>query len=334
MGDHTERFTALPWVVWAAVMSLVILSTSNVLVLAAMAIGCWIAMTGLGASRASSSRLVAGTSLLLAALWAVLGVLIHRDGLGGPVIWFLPSWSAQSGGDFGGSVTAGQLHFALARGCQSLAIVAVIGVILRAVPADSWLRLADVVGGRVGRLAGPVLCLGQAYVEHRGDHVAARRAGFPTSGATATVVDVTERARALARRPGLGTTSYTSAVPTARAILAMAAALLLLTWWATSAIDPQTAWDLTGLERTFVVLASLVVLGVVLRPRLMERPTPGDLVPLVSAAVVAGAWLVRGRTGETADLVVDFAHVPDLPVVMVASLVALPVLALAGGGRR
>ncbi|WP_235736280.1 hypothetical protein [Nocardioides alcanivorans] len=37
-----ERFTALPWLLWAGVMGLVVTSTTNALLLAAVAVGCWV----------------------------------------------------------------------------------------------------------------------------------------------------------------------------------------------------------------------------------------------------------------------------------------------------
>lgn len=326
-----DDFTALPWAVWFAVLAILVTSTSNTTVLAAVTLGCWLTMRVLGGPRRAVSRVVAGVSLVLAAIWAVLGIGIQRNSLGGAVVWLLPSWSAESSGEFGGAVTAGQLHFALARGWQALAIVGLIGLLAQAVPAGGWMRLTGVVWGRAARLWDPMLCLGQAYVDRRVDQVRARRAGFTGPGILTSLADVVERARLLA-----GDWHARPARPRSplRGVVGLLVVIVLGLWWATSAIDLEPVLRLSGLERTFVALAALAVVGLVLHRGGLPRPTSYDAIPLVSAATVAGAWWARELTGDATALTVDFAQLPALPLVLLLSLAALPVLALAAGGCR
>jgi hypothetical protein len=325
-----ERFTALPWAVWGAVTAIVVTSTTNAVVLGAAAVGCWVTMGAIGGRRAAVTRLVAGTSLALAAIWVVLGVAIHRDGLGGQVVWFLPSWSSESGGEFGGAVTSGQLHLAAARCCQSLAIVAVLGVLAQAVPATGWLRPADVVWGRATRVWAPLLCLAESYAAERNDRVQAIRSGFVTMGTGASLLAVTERARAMSDD---WSAQQRVSRPAVRGVVGLVVVIGLVVWWAVSSIDPSPMVELTGLERTLVALGTLTVVGVLLHGSALPRPSSADAVPLIGAAAVAVAWFARGRTGDQPDLAVNWAQLPPVPLVLVLSLAALPLLAMAVRAR-
>jgi len=329
-STKAPRFTALPWTIWLAVATIVVLSTNNALVLAAVAVGCWVSMIALGGPRAAVSRPVAGASFVLAALWALLGVGIHRDSLGGQVVWVLPDWSLESSGEFGGAVTVGQLHFAAARGWQSLAIVAMVGLLFQVVSAGGWLRLADVVCGRATAAFAPVLCLGDAWAERQQEAALTRRAGFGGSGGSA-LADVADRARALAEAWD-GRTRRRPSVVAAVAGLALALAATL--WWAITATDMEPRWTLSGIERTLIVVGCLAVVGLTLRARQLPRPRVDDLVPLVAAAALALAWFGREHTGDADALVVDFAQMPPAPLVLLAAVAVLPVLSVAAGARR
>ncbi|MCR1785903.1 hypothetical protein KVF89_25435 [Nocardioides carbamazepini] len=332
-----EQFTALPWALWAGVMALVVTSTTNVVVLVAVALGCWLTMYGVGGPRAVVSRVVGGLSLTLVAVWAVLGVLIHRAGLGGEVVWFLPAWSSETGGEFGGAVTLGQLHFAAARAAQAVAVVAVLGVLAQVVSAGGWLRLAAATWGRAARLWGPLLCLGEAYAAEHDARTRARRSGLDAGGPGATVVDVTDRARTLAEdwfahhRP---VRSGTRGLAVLAGPVGLMAVLALSVWWAVTAIDPGGWPTVSGMERTLLAAAVLAAFGIALHRGAVPGPEAGDVVPVVSAVVVAAAWFARDLTGDAGAVLVDFGRAPPLPVILLLSLAALPVLALAGGGRR
>lgn len=321
-----ERFTGAPWLLWATAMMLVVTSTNNVVVLGAVALGCWVALWAIGGPRSVVSRVVVGGSLLLAAVWALLGLGIHRPGAGGQVVWLLPVWETETGGEFGGAVTVGQLHLAAAQGTQALAVTAIAGLLLVSVSAQQWLRLAAATWGRAARVIGPLLCLGQACAAERLAAQHSRRAGFPGPGATARLVEVSERARVISEDWFARTSARPSQL---RAVIGLVAGLGICLWWAVTAIDPEAGPDVTGMERTLIALAAFTVLGLLLHGLAFPRPTGADLMPVVAAAVVMGCWTMRGRTGDAESLLVDFADLPPLPLALLLSLAALPVLALA-----
>ncbi|WP_418058807.1 hypothetical protein [Pimelobacter simplex] len=327
MAEDQERFTALPWAAWAVVTGIVVTSTDNVVVLASAALGCWLALAGLGGPRRDVGRAVLGLSLVLAAAWAVLGVLVHRDGLGGPVVWLLPEWSPETGGHLGGAVTGGQLHLALAGGCRAAAVVAVLGVLAQAVPAARWTALAHAVWGRAGRVWTPMLCLGDAYVAARRDRVAARRSGLDAAAARTTVLDVARRSQALADDARAARTAPPPS--SSRALGVLMAALAVTWWWATQAFNPDPWLPMSGAERTAVAAAVVIAAGLLLHRTEVPRPLVGDLLPLLCAVLVATAWFGRDVTGEAGAMSVEPASAPAVPMVLVASLAALPVLVLA-----
>jgi len=326
-----ERFTGLPWLLWAGVMVLVVTATTNVAVLGSVALGCWVAMAALGGPRAEVGRLVVGVSLSLAALWALLGVAVQRPGLGGEVVWLLPEWSAATGGTFGGAVTSGQLHLAAARGAQAVALVAVLGLLAHAVSASGWLRLAGATWGGAARVWGPLLCLGEAYAAQRCDARLTRRSGFAGSGRAAVLSEILERAGEISA--DWFTPRLTRLGPL-RALAGVAAVLAICLWWARGAISP-TAWpEVSGIELTLLSLAAFILVGLALHGFALPRPTASDAVPLFGAVSVGGCWMLRERTGDAEALVVDFAQAPGLPVSVLLCLAVLPVLAVAAGGRR
>ncbi|WP_235736279.1 hypothetical protein [Nocardioides alcanivorans] len=228
------------------------------------------------------TRLVVPLSLTLAAIWTLLGAGIHRDGMGGQVVWFLPGWSTDTSGEFGGAVTTGQLHFAAARGAQALAVVAILVVLLQVVSAHGWLRLAVVMWGRAARAFGPMFCLGEAYAAERADSAAGSPFRFPQS-----------RGDGACRRPGrIGPATvaddwfahHDARGSGARAIIGFVLALGLCLWWATAAIDPDGWPGVSGTERTLIALAAFLLVGLLLRGAALPRLTTGDLVPVIRCA--------------------------------------------------
>ena len=333
------RFTALPWATWAAVMAVVVLATNNVLVLATAVLGCWMAIAVLGGPRRQVARAAVGASLGLAALWVLLGVLVRREGLGGRVVWILPDWSVASGGAFAGAVTTGQLHLAAVRGLQALTLVAVIGLLAQAVSATDWGRLAVAAAGRASVVGSVLVGLPQAYVDQRREATATARSGLGRAGPSEVLTDLVDRATVVGEAAtGHVEMPRSGARPTAGMLTVLAVAL----WWGSGAITPErpglvTALllpDVSGLERTIIAAAVLVVVGVGVFRRPLPRPTAGDALPVLSALLVAGAWYGRGLVGEREDVVVQLGVWPTVPVVLLVALAALPVLAIAGRGKR
>lgn len=326
-----ERFTAAPWAVWFTVMAVVVTSTDNVVVLLVALAGCWLAIWATAGPRAVLGRLVVGSTLALAAIWVLLGVLVHRDGLGGQVVWLLPSWSVESSGEFGGAVTSGQLHLALAHWCRSATVVAMLGLLAQSVSALEWLRLAEPVWGRARGVWAPLLCLGEAYSLQRFERESTVRAGFAVPGPGSVLLDVTGHARSMS---DAWSATVATSRPIGRGVVGATCLIALTVWWALSAIGTGAVLEITGLERTAVALGALGVIGILLHRDPPPRPTSSDAVPLVSGALVAAAWLLRDRTGDGVALVVQWGHLPSVPLFLVMSLVSLPLLSLAAGGRR
>jgi hypothetical protein len=326
----TERFTALPWAVWLGVTAIVVTSTDNVVLLCCVTAGCWAAMLLLDGPRSPVRRAAVTASVALGALWAVLAVLLRRPGQGGPVVWLLPEWSSASGGDFGGPVTAGQLHLALARGCQGLAIVAMVALVAQAVSGGAWMRWGQVAWGSGVRVWGPMLCLGDAYVDQRQDVVRSRRSGFSGPGVLG-LADLTDRARIASE----GWSEQLMQPPSSvlRSVVGLVAVLATLTWWATDSIATDPLLPISGLERSLLALAILTAAGILLGRRLPPF-TAADAVPLVSAGVLALAWFARARTGDASAIDVSFAELPSLPPILLLALAALPALSFAEGRRR
>jgi hypothetical protein len=248
-------------------------------------------------------------------------------------VWFLPSWTPDSGGELGGAVTVGQLHFAAARASQAIAIVAMLALAFVAVPSTGWLRLADATWGRASRIWGPVLCLPDAVVDQQREALLVRRFGLAGASGRTSLVDTVDRARELSDRWHAARSS--SGRPRAvRGLLGLVILVAAALWWAVSSIDPATRLDVTGTERTLLALAAFGLVAVMLRRSGVPRPTPGDVVPLVGALAMAAAWFGRDLTGEAADLVVDFAALPPLPLAVLAAAAVLPIVAAAAGGSR
>lgn len=332
-----DRFTALPWVAWLAVMSVIVTGTNNALVLAAAAVGCWASMLVLGGPRKAIGRLLVAGSGVIAVIWALLGVMIHREGLGGRIIWFLPTWSTESSGEFGGAVTVGQLHLAVARGCQALAILAMVALVIQAVPIHHWLRLSSAVWGRAARLFDPLVCLGEAYVDAQGERVALRRAGFDGSAGTGQFTDLLERSRAKAeawRGQHMADPRRSAATSAVRATVGLLIMLTLTVGWAVEAISLDPLIETSGMELTIIVLAVAGLMGLAFHSGRPPRPTAGDLVPLLSAVIVVVAWYFPGLTRGEDVLVRDFAEFPPVPTSLVVALIVLPSLAAVAGGRR
>ena len=307
----SERFTALPWAAWFAAVSLVVLASEEFVILAFASTAAFVSAPLVGGPRAALGRTISFISYFVATVWVVLGVAIHRPGLGGRVVWILPEWSTPSSGDFGGAVTMGQLEFAASRAVQAVAIVAMLGLLARAVPPESWREATRLVWGNCAAAWFPLVALGEARVEQQREHVLAQRSGFvaPTTAESAT--DLVARARVHAAG---GAIAAGRVKVTADLFVCVAVCL----WWSLGAITPGLPGDfLTGPERTLVALIVLALIGT-MKGRRVARPTPADTAPLLGAILVATAWFGQDLAGEISVLL---------------ALSALPLMLLVGRPR-
>ena len=327
--DPVERFTALPWVAWGLLHASLALATNNLLVLAGVAAASWVTAVALGGPRAQISRLAVTASVALAAVWAVLAVLIRREGLGGEVLWLLPEWSSATSGQFGGPVTTGQIHLSAARGVQALAVVALLALVLRVVSARAWNDVAVRALGGASRVVTPLLCLPQGWTSAREEAEESRRSGFGAPSPAEVLGDALDRTLVLASVPAAGRGGGG-----AGRTVAYLAATVALAWGVSTSINGAAWPHLPGAVLTILVLAGLVLAGMASRRTLPPRPTRMDLLPLAGGLVVAAAWAAGAWTGERELLGVDHLSLPGAPITLLAALTATPALALAVGGRR
>ncbi|MQW77206.1 hypothetical protein GHK92_15135 [Nocardioides sp. dk4132] len=298
--------TAVAWLCWAVATYLAVQSYAGWWVpaslLACVAATWWL----VGAERRGTGALVVGACLVLVALWFVLGVLLDRGVPGGDVLWVLPSWTPETGGSFGGAVTTGRLVAALREALIGAALLAVLGLLQRAVPAAEWQRLLDLVAGRGAAVLAPVVFLGEACAARRADRIALRAHGLdlPAAG----VADLCDRARDAAR--AWTSTSGTRVEPAWHAGVRVVGAALLACAVLAAAVVPG---DRTGAELGALALIVALLGGAVLARTGLPRLSGPALAPAVAAlGLLLAVYAVPGRD----------------PVVVAAAVLVLPAVAL------
>ena len=314
-------------------LAVVVASTSNLIVLAAVVAAVSVAA---GAGRRERRPLVvaaAGVAIGLLAVWVLWSLLLQRGG-GGTVLWVLPAWNPTSGGSFGGPITLGQLLYGLTRGLRAAAIALMVGLLGQQVAAAGWLRLADATLGRGAGLLAPLLCAGDAYLVRRTARARALATGLRLrdgSGGLAELALASRQAAQdwtalLGRTPGRW-----------RGVIGLGLQAVLLAGWAVGVLPAgQAVTGLTPPELTVAWLAAAIAVGLALHSgdAAQLRPGVSDLPALLSAVLLAAAWLTGDLTGEALLLDAPADQWPEPPWLMLSVIAVLPLGVVLGGGRR
>lgn len=300
--------SAIVWGAWLAAALLVLISSDGWWVPAAALVAVGLTWSRVGRNRPGIGPVLAGLSLVLIGAWLVLGVVMHREGLGGRVLWVLPSWQLSSGGSFGGAVTTGQLEHALTQGLRGAAVLAVVALGFRAVAAEAWLRVVALTTGRAAEVLGPTVCLGEALSEQ-----SQARAGLRAHGldlVTGRLADLRERATVLSAE-GLRT------LPTAtESGLRSALRLLLGCAGVIAVLVLAMRRTLAGPELVALAVLVGVLLGAVAGARGADTFASRDVAPVAGWLALLVVHYLVPDAGEV-EAVVALAVLPALMVLPV-----------------
>jgi hypothetical protein len=325
--------TALPWLLWFGCVVVVVAGTSNAITLATLIGSCLVAALATGRARRPLFGAASAVALAMMAVWVVWSLLIHRDGLGGTVLWVLPAWNPPNGGSFGGAVTVTQLHYGLVRGLRAAGLALLVGLLGQQVAAAGWLRLADATLGRGAGLVAPLLCAGDAYLDRRAIRLRALATGIRAGRGAGLLTELT----LAARQTAIDWTAATGLQRTSgHGVLGLALQLVLLAGWSIGILPAnQQATGLSSIELTAVWLAAAIGLGLAFHHRDLRQLRPGlaDLPALLGAAALIGAWLVRDSTGEAALLDTAATQFPEAPWLLLSAIVLTPLGLLLSGYR-
>lgn len=272
---------AMAWGIWGCALVLMIPGFTHLAVagtlIVSVALTWWIQP---GPLRGPSTGLVT-TTLMLLALWLLLGVIQQRQSLDGQILWILPEFDSDSGSTLGGPVRTGQLLFALENGLTAAGLCAAAGLLLRVVTLPEWNTFLRLVLGRGAAVVTPTLMLAAVRAEEseargarRSHRIDLTEGTWGASMRTALArVDAGERIEATVRRSRFGW-------------IRVPVALALVVALSTRAVVP-------GSERGPVLLMCafgvLTLLGCVLWRGARPVWSARAFAPLLGAAALAGA---------------------------------------------
>ncbi|MFC6152297.1 hypothetical protein [Nocardioides yefusunii] len=322
--------SALLWGAWAVTAVLTVLVSTGWTIPAVVILAGALTWPCLGRARRGIGAWLISACVALTAVWTLLGVVQHREGTGGDVLWILPAWQPTSGGSFGGAVTTGQLELALLQGVRGVAVLTVLGLLHRAVDGTGWVRATALVAGPAVGVLAPLACLGDARCAQELDRTAVRHHGLAPHWRLGTSVlgDLWDRA-VHRSRDLVGVVGTTPGLIAPVFSLTAASAALLLAMRRSLASGPE----LGAIALGSAVLVAAVVAH--LRGSRFETPA-GDAVAAGSGAVaLLGAHVLSahmlgthvlsahmlGAQGVAGDVVVTATALLVLPAV---ALVARP----------
>lgn len=329
MTERTNRETIdanpMVWLLLLGSTALLCLATSNPLLLLLLAVALIMVGMVVKGPRMPFLRLSVTVALVVLLIWLGLTLLLQGD-QNSSVVLQRPSWAPGAGVQLGGDLTLSGLLDGITNGLRATCLVLVLGLAGQCVSGRSWAALADNTLGALAPVLRPLCHLPEAYCLSQ--HGAARARQWVHGAAV--------RGQTLPTAVRLGTATSDHVTPsrvgsTLRAVLALVCfpALILLSF--TQKL-PAVLSDLTGAEQAAAVTGALVVIGAALpgRDQTALRITRAD-VPVLAAGALLAAILITGEAFVPGTALAPPAGAwPELPLILLLAVVALPTAVMAG----
>ncbi|MSS46081.1 hypothetical protein FYJ43_08540 [Cutibacterium sp. WCA-380-WT-3A] len=314
---HSTSTTPIPAWAWGAemlVLATIAVSTTNLLLLAAMWVCLVVTLAILGSHPGvlSMTRWLSG---IVVVWWIIMAIISpSSDSTLGSVMWRLPTWSPGPGVNLGGAMTGSGLLLTITSMMRALALVAIAGVGMAAVrPADASAAGRRLLGSWSPALE-PFAALPPAL--DRRAVVAAMR--------PADIVSTThDGASGLARRHR----------PLA-AWTAPVRALILIICMTFPVVALVSKHPLPGIDQPTTALLALIV-AVVLTALLPTGEPVGPISgPSLIVAVLAAITLTLWTIGVDGSAVAPHPGWPPIPIASLICAVALPLVVAVATPRR
>lgn len=303
----------LVWLALLVTLISIALTSTNLVLLAAVLLVILITSVIVGGPRRASLTTALGFTLVTSLIWFSYTLLVPNNQPGSGILFVLPSLSPGPGVGIGGPVTLSAAAGGLVSALQTSCLILALGLAGQAVSARSWLALGRSALGAFAPMIGWWCVLGEASVE-----ALSRRHRSFGSWASAWLDGAERLASGLSNRAAPG---WADAL---RAGISSLAVLLPLAVWLWR--GELGAAGVSGLDLLAILTLAVAAVGMCLpgAQPLLWRWRLNDLPQALAAIALAAAWALHPLLVPAAVLTPDAAASLEAPVWLIAAVLLVP----------